>query len=336
MALADNIRLYDIATRQQTYVESVKVWQAQQFDLFLLELAEELRKLLPRIKYQNLDALTKAQLNSFLIELRRTQSRLYSLYLEKVLEQLEDFMQVHLQVSRRVWASAYVEDDSQDVLEEDEAEGTLVIANEEETFGFLYGIAAVMGTGSGLWGVIKNAPLPANGILLQPFLTGFARSAQASVENAVRKAYANGETLTQLTDSILNRSPQGTSGIVQRIGQQGTAALGTSMQHIAQVVSAGITSGLFGRYQWYSVIDNATTQICRSRDGQIYTYGRGPLPPAHVGCRSHIGPIRGNGEVPQESFARWFARQPKAFRDDIKKSLTPTNYLSKIALILSR
>lgn len=329
MALADNTRLYDIATRQQVYVEGVKVWHAEQFDLFLLELSEELRKLLPRIRYKTLDELTKAQLNSFLIELRKTQSRLYSLYLDRVLEQLEDFMQASLEVSREVWTKAYDEEST-------DAEGTLIEAEQQNTYGFLYGISAVLGAGSGLWGTIKNAPLPANGMLLIPFLKGFTYSAQAAVENAVRKAYANGESLTHLTDSLLTRSPQGGGGIIQRIGQQGKAANVTAMQHIAQVVSAGITSGLFGKYQWYSVLDSSTTPVCRSRNGKIYRYGQGPIPPAHVGCRSHIGPVNGNGEVPQETFAAWFKRQPKEFREDSQRPLTLKDYLGKVASILSR
>ncbi|WBF76777.1 hypothetical protein PSV3_00203 [Septimatrevirus PSV33] len=42
MALSDNKRLYDIATRLAVYVEDVKVWQSRQFGFVLREVNLEL------------------------------------------------------------------------------------------------------------------------------------------------------------------------------------------------------------------------------------------------------------------------------------------------------
>ena len=33
-------------------------------------------------------------------------------------------------------------------------------------------------------------------------------------------------------------------------------------------------------------MDGRTTAVCRARDGKIYPLGKGPRPPAHIGCRS--------------------------------------------------
>lgn len=338
MALADNKRLYDIATRQQVYVENVKVWHARQFDAYLRELSEELRKLLSRIKYSQLDSLTKTQLNSFLVELKRTQSRLYSLYLKKLTNQLEDFMKADLVVTKRVFATAYVETESEDkMLDEEEADDTL----EGAPFAFVFGASAL--AAGGLWSKVNNTLMPANGLYLGTFLNSFSESAQAAVRNQVTKSYANGETLSALTATLLESTPQGTSSVISRISRQGAAAIDTSLQHISQMVSASITSGLYGRYCWYSVIDSSTTDICLGRNLQIYVYGEGPIPPAHVLCRSHIAPIVGNVPPQRETFARWFARQPKSFRSDVGESnpyraqpLTVAQYIGKVGLILSR
>lgn len=342
MALADNQRLYDIATRSQLYVEGVKVWQARQFNFFVRQLAEELRKLLSRITYKRLDSLTKTQLNSFLVELRRTQSRFYTKYLDDLLKQFEDFMNVGATVTRRVYATEYMQGFADDEVEVFDNEQANELLDDDSPFPFVFGVAAAAG-GSALWTKVNTTIIPANGLTLGAFLKGFSESAQAQVRNQVTKSYANGETLDELVDAVSSLSPQGTSGIASRIMRQGSAAIDTSLQHISQMVSASIVSGLYGRYAWYSLIDNGTTDICISRNLKIYTYGEGPIPPAHVLCRSHIAPVTGN-EVPlRETFASWFKRQPAAFRADVGESnpyrsqpLTAQQYAGKVVLILSR
>jgi len=50
-------------------------------------------------------------------------------------------------------------------------------------------------------------------------------------------------------------------------------------------------SDVVERYEWVSTLDSRTSTICRSRDGQKYEFGKGPLPPAHPNCRSAISPV---------------------------------------------
>lgn len=92
MALSDNKRLYDIATRLQIYTEGVKVWQARQFNFVLREISEDLKKNLHRVKYRTLDGLSKAQLNKLIMALRESQSKIYSAYTTQLIEQLKEFM----------------------------------------------------------------------------------------------------------------------------------------------------------------------------------------------------------------------------------------------------
>ena len=67
--------------------------------------------------------------------------------------------------------------------------------------------------------------------------------------------------------------------------------LRTAVQHVATTArletmakNADIVKG----YQWVSVLDDRTTEVCRSLSGQTYKVGEGPLPPQHIGCRSTI------------------------------------------------
>jgi hypothetical protein len=48
---------------------------------------------------------------------------------------------------------------------------------------------------------------------------------------------------------------------------------------------------IVAKVQWVSTLDQATTPICRGRDGETYPVNSGPRPPAHIGCRSTTVPV---------------------------------------------
>ena len=113
MALSDNMRLYDIATRGQVYIEGVKVQYAREFNFVLAELRLEISRILARVKYKTLDGLTKAELNKLVVTLRESQSRIYSAYTQQILKQLKDFMRADLEMNRRAFVYAKFEFDEE-------------------------------------------------------------------------------------------------------------------------------------------------------------------------------------------------------------------------------
>jgi SPP1 gp7 family putative phage head morphogenesis protein len=319
--LSDNKRLYDIATRKQIYVEGVKLQQTRDFNFVLSELKEEFDKLLGRIKYKTLDGLTKAELNRLLLALRKSQARIYSNYTEQVMQQLRDFMNADAYVTKIVFASAKVEEDDEETptLTEAEAESVMVETTDEEHNVIpMFGVATAMDNDK-LWSKVLNAPIPANGIYLIPFIKGFAVSAQASIENLIRKGYANGSSVEEVIAEITGEgTAQGASTALQKIAVQAAAVLATATQHTTSIVGGAIQSAIFAMYGWYSVMDGKTTDICVSRNLKVYRYGNGPLPPAHIRCRSHIAPIVGTEPgFAAESFYTWYARQPEEVQDDV-------------------
>jgi len=308
MAIRDRKLLLDIAIRLQVFAEGVKASEARIFDLLLIEVEEEFKKLLTRVNFNTLDSLTKRELTKLVLALRETQSKVYSLYLNKVLKRLELFMRASLKVQRIVyaWSHFALEEDNEDLPVMDDDEAALYIIG-AAAFPFLFGkVAAFSDKGDRLWPKIINEPIPSSGALLKPFLTSLSASAQVGLENTVRKGYANaltpGQTIREATKHL------------NRVKGQATSVMGTSMQHIASVVSASITSGLYGRYKWLSVIDGSTTDICLSRSNRIYDYGSGPLPPAHINCRSSIQPYNGVDTEP-ETFYSWIKRQTPFFQN---------------------
>ena len=64
-------------------------------------------------------------------------------------------------------------------------------------------------------------------------------------------------------------------------------------------------------------MDGKTTEICISRNRKRYRFGQGPIPPAHIRCRSHIAPIVGMDDIAAESFYTWAIRQPADVQNDI-------------------
>ena len=331
MALADNQRLYDIATRQQVYIEGVKVQYAREFNFVLAELRIELNRLLNRVKYKTLDGLTKAELNRLVLSLRESQSRIYSKYTQQLIKQLKDFMAVNLEMNRRAYSLAHAEmnmEDGEMNMEDGEttpkvptdAQAIEYIKQQNESSNIipLFGIASVTGNNDRLWSAVTNAPIPANGLYLLPFVKTFATSAQAAVENTIRKAWSNGWTLQETIAELTGEdAKQGTSSQLQRVGVQAGAVLATAVQHVSAIVGAGVVSALFGWYMWHSVMDSRTTEICSSRNHKRYRYGAGPIPPAHIRCRSHIAPIVGNDDIAAETFYNWAVRQPENVQDDI-------------------
>lgn len=323
MALSDNMRLYDIATRGQVYIEGVKVQYAREFNFVLAELRLEISRILARVKYKTLDGLTKAELNKLVVTLRESQSRIYSAYTQQILKQLKDFMRADLEMNRRAFVYAKFEFDEErygkpQIPSDARAIKFLKEENNQANFIPLFGLAAITGNNDRLWSAVTNAPIPANGLYLVPFVKTFAVSAQASVENTIRKAWANGWTIEETLQEITGEdNKQGTSSQLQRVGVQASAVVATAVQHVAAITGAAVMSALFGWYGWYSVMDGKTTEICISRNRKRYRFGQGPIPPAHIRCRSHIAPIVGTDDIAAESFYTWAIRQPADVQNDI-------------------
>ena len=135
----------------------------------------------------------------------------------------------------------------------------------------------------------------------------------------IRKAWANRWTVEETLTALVGdgTAAQGTPSQLHRVNAQAASVIHTATAHVAAVVAAGVMSAVFGRYVWYSVIDGRTTDICISRNRRIYRFGEGPLPPAHIRCRSHVAPANTASDLAEETFYTWVARQPAQVQDDI-------------------
>lgn len=274
--------LYDEATRAEVYSDGVKASLALLWLSFSDELRAEIRRELLGLDVEALSELTKGQLNALIYRLRATQNRIHGAYSQKILKELERF------------AGA-----TQDLTKE------------------VYGLDKSLEAAK-LWAKIKNTPMPANGVYLDPFLKQFSTSSIAEVENALRKAWVNGDTLQETFAHIAGKSTkQGVSSIVQLIERRAAAVGETVGAHVFTQATSATLATAFGQYRWVSVMDSRTSEICIERNGKIYTFGLGPVPPAHIRCRSHIAPTVG-GAIKKESLTQWLNRQPENIRAELK------------------
>lgn len=276
------LELYDNSTRAEAYNEGVKAYLAALFLAYSAELRKEIRTEVLALGVDSMDALTKGQLYGLIAGLRKSQNRIYGEYTTKLKRELQKYAQA---------TAAGTKD--------------------------LYSVNGAIDAAK-LWAKLANTPMQANGIYVDPFLKAFSTSSIAEVENALRKAWVNGDKVQDVLAEIAGPSvSQGTASIMQRIERRAQAVAETTGHFVFSNTTEIVLASAFGKYRWVSVMDSRTTEICRARNGNVYVFGFGPVPPAHIRCRSHIMPTIG-GTVKPENLGQWLARQPDSIRKELE------------------
>jgi SPP1 gp7 family putative phage head morphogenesis protein len=302
-------QLRDTLTRHQIYLEQVKVYEGLRFSVVLSDLNKDLTREFKALSFDTMDQMTKAQLSSFLRKLSAILGKQFNAYAAQVVKRIRAFMEV----DHSVLSDCF-----------EEIDGRLIKrANDEEKnklpFGFLAAIGSVRGYNY-LWGKIANSPIPATGQTIAPFISNNISAFIPRILNLVNMAYANKYTPNKLVQMLTGTKELNyKDGVLTTMERQNGTMLHTLYQHVSQLTQAAIASIYYRCYEWVSVIDAVTTVICRGRDGNIYVYGEGPLPPAHPRCRSNTIPAECGQPKDaswSESFYTWIRRQPRIFKED--------------------
>jgi len=317
----ENSKFLDISVRKQLYLQGVLNYLNYEFSKTTEDLKVEVLALLALISSQKFESMSRTELSKLIINLKRAQAYVFKNYESKLFAQLALFSAEDLSLSRILWANAFLESKNQKAKIEKDEEAISFIIKHHKTNALpfaLYGIEVINEiTANRIFKAAVNTPMPANGLNLENFLKGFLASAQVGIENTVRKAWANKKSMPELTNDIGGASKPGFTSQIQKIKQQGNAALATSLQHLTSIIGAGVVSTFFSSYTWLSVIDNATSAICYERNKKVFKFGKGPLPPAHILCRSHIAPYVGIGDIANQSLYAWAVRQPEKVAIDL-------------------
>ncbi|AUR96598.1 putative head morphogenesis protein [Vibrio phage 1.228.O._10N.261.49.C1] len=119
------------------------------------------------------------------------------------------------------------------------------------------------------------------------------------VNSRIVSGFYAGETTSEITRGITGLKSQNyANGILNMSRANIQSMVKTTATHLSMEAQAEFNkenSDLIIGMQWVSTLDSNTSDICRSRDGNIYyfsEYGQNyPKPPAHPNCRSTMTPV---------------------------------------------
>lgn len=320
--IKDTRRLFNILTRHSIYVEAVKSSQDNLIGLYQESLKIALKEIINDVPYSTMDGLTKVELNTLIRKLNKAQDEIYLQYTEELVSMLTEFMQADLYIQRTMMTAVAATDDGEDIPEIELPDADEVISkkkkdNDDALIFFWASLQAAglaskaqpgplgnfgpsspySGGGDGnatLWKRLRGTILPADGQTLDELVKALTANNAFQVIKLVKQAYVNGSTKQELLDAIIGTKENGFSdGILNKQANQANTVQHTLMQQVTTNLSLNLQAKVYDCYQWVSVLDNRTSQICIGLNGQVFQYGRGPVPPAHYRCRSKIIPAPG-------------------------------------------
>jgi SPP1 gp7 family putative phage head morphogenesis protein len=301
----------DAYIRISVLVERYKTSQALKFGKVKSELEQLVREISSKKRFLQLNELTRKDLLELRKILRKEQEAIYARWQNELLFDLEKFIGIYSDVVKRVDASKpKSSDDGVIALATKEEADEYAKRNEEPT--------GIMGAGfisDDLWKLISLSAIPASGVVLSDFISKFVSTAKDNLENSIVAASANRQEWKEAIESVIGASvatKAGTSSVLDRIQAQAVSVVHTGIAHAESITEAAVNSTTHRRYLWASIIDGRTSDICMSRHGKVYNFGEGPLPPAHVRCRSRIIPFKGNKIPDIPSLFSWLKKVSSA------------------------
>jgi hypothetical protein len=196
---------------------------------------------------------------------------------------------------------------------------------------------------------------PFQGVLLKGALDDLSEQSAKLVRQTISAGIVEGRTTQQIIRDLRGTRAKGyADGLLQRSRRDVEAIVRTAISHTAGVVQDNVmqaNTDLLQAVQWSSTIDLRTSEICRIRDGKLYTpdthkpighslpWGGGPGR-AHWRCRSAQVPVLRSwramgidmdgsanldgtrasldGQLPQDiTYAQWIEKQSAARQDEV-------------------
>jgi SPP1 gp7 family putative phage head morphogenesis protein len=278
---------FDVAVRQQALLEGVKNYENDEFDPTAEALVLLLALMLAKYGVQSLGDLPKRQLQELIANFNAKADKLLASFRKQYITNLRAITRIDVALSTILFAGVT---------------GKAADANH-----------------TAIWGKIKNDPIPGTGHLPLNLLKDFTRSLAHQIGLLLRRAYAEKWNTQQLLTAMQGtRARKFKDGLLPKLTNQFKTVSQTLIQHVHSFIQFNLGRLFYNQYQWVSVLDGNTTDICKSRAGNIYDYATGPRPPAHYNCRSTIVPVV--SAVPTKTpagFFVWASGQPSAVQNAV-------------------
>ena len=180
-----------------------------------------------------------------------------------------------------------------------------------------------------------NMKVGNTGLGIQQIFRGFTDNAAKQVAREITEGAVLGETNKQISDRL-----QRLNGLHKNQATTLTRTVTNNVSSIARDEVMRANEDVLDGYEWVAALDNRTTLVCASRDGQVYKFSdpEAPRPPAHFNCRSTIVPkvkpefdlgadvkttrpaIGDDGAELIDSdttYEKWLRKQPAKFQDEV-------------------
>lgn len=280
---SDNL---DVFVRHQIYVEGYKNGLTEDTESLFEEIAAVILLLLATLGYERLSQVPKRELNTFIATVSTRVTLLFDRNPAAIAESLKRYIAVELKVQGIML----------------KALGHPVAGRDADR----------------LATETLNAPIAAAGIQPLTVMPGIRAVTLAGIAALIRQAYANNWTPAEFTRALVGtKNKQFRDGIIAKYKRQFNTGINTIIQHTSSYINMTLGAALTDRYQWVSILDSATSDVCRHRAGRIYFYGQGPRPPAHYNCRSTTIPVFAGPAYPVPTYLDWWLRQPRPVAVDI-------------------
>jgi SPP1 gp7 family putative phage head morphogenesis protein len=183
-----------------------------------------------------------------------------------------------------------------------------------------------------------------NGKVISKSFRGLAESQAELFARTVRNGLLTGESAEKIARRLKGRLRFGERASVKQLAQKGGEATAVANNQVMALVRTSVNQvanaasqrayeanqDVTQRYRYVATLDGKTSAICRSLDGRVFEYGKGPTPPQHFNCRSTTVPIINyealgieppkegrrkatEGTVPGNlTYGQWLSRQSKA------------------------
>lgn len=249
----------DVYVKAQIMIEQYKKGVMENLTPFLTDLYKIEGIVKRHLRGQNLSDLSRARLDLLLADVLKLQTRVIYAFDAKLMEELTTFIKINPIIERDYLSSITIADSGIKI-----EKATLTLAS------------------------VLKSPLAATGELLGSFISNWKTSQLAATNDILRKAWLNNWT-NQATVSAL----VGKKGIIDESRRTANTVVRTAIQDIANKTRMAVweeNDDVVKGYIIVATLDGATTQQCRSLDGQEFKLGKGPVPPFHPGCRTTTRP----------------------------------------------
>lgn len=310
MTTINNQQLHDLSVKHSILLESYKLYEFQKREKQFLELRGDLTKILGSFEYTDIGFASKRELNKLIAKVRKIQRGFYTSIGADILAMFEEFTKESFKSSNKKWTKVaktmVVGEEKLDVeLSE------LSALPEDDPSGLLLFIVAM-----------KKREIPGVGLSVAAMVAYYIATNSNKLESLIRTSWSNGLTKEELLLSILGSAAikQGANGILKTMRHQLNSVIDTTIAFASeQVESEMIAEKISKKYMWISIMDSRTTDTCRGRNRKTFEVGKGPLPPAHMHCRSKIMPLIDESSVTEESISKWSIRQIQESKFNIEK-----------------